>query len=292
MIATLGPCVPADLLEATGRHRGPLEWSVDRPAARAEQWLESKFPAWACSIVEDWADGHFDEHEAVIFSRGDDVTQRLYYYLCELQRRTLVRGPRALMFDVAKIPRPTSVAHTISAVRKLAAEFGLEDDALEVGIAATNRRRSQSPAPAGGAACLLVGTPPAHRRLHDAIEAAGFSATGSTLGETWADLGPPIEEGSGDPATAIGRQLHARRNDRRGFADQSREVIERAERSRASAAVLWYTEEDEARIWELPKVSAALASLGVPLLTLTRRDELAKDGAPDEICTFLRGIAA
>ena len=161
MIATTGPCIPHDLLEATGRHVGALPWRLDRATPRADQWLESKFPAWARSIVEDWADGRFDDLEAVVFSRGDDAAQRLYYYICELQRRGLVRGARLTVVDVAKIPRSTSEAHTIASVRRLAAEFGLDDDALEAGIAATNARRAAVPAvQPGNPACLIVGTPP------------------------------------------------------------------------------------------------------------------------------------
>ena len=129
MIATVGPCLPYDLLEATGRHAGPLSWRLDRPTPRADAWLESKFPGWARSILEDWADGCFDELSAVLFSRADDAAQRLYYYVCELQRRGLISGPEALILDVAKIPRPSSEAHTIEAVRRLARELGLDDEA-------------------------------------------------------------------------------------------------------------------------------------------------------------------
>jgi hypothetical protein len=291
MIGTLGPCLPHDLLEATGRHRGPLGWRLDRLTPRADQWLESKFPAWARSIVEDWVEGRFDDRETVIFSRGDDVVQRLYYYLCELQRRSLAGGPRALVFDVAKIPRATSVHHTTVAVRRLAAEFDLDDDALEAGIVAANRRRGIGNSPRGDRTCLLIGTPPSHRRLHDAVAAAGFQPVGPTLEEMWGDLGPRVEEGSGDPAAAIAVQVHGRYNDRRGFTSEAGDVLRRVEAVRPSAAVLWYTEDDEARIWKLPAVSVALAKAGLPILTLTRRDELAADDAPEQIRTFLEGVA-
>ena len=85
MIATLGPCLPIDLFAATGRFAGPLQWETHGHAARAENWLEDRFPRWACSILEGWAEGQFDDHEMVVFSRGEDVAQRLYYYVCELQ---------------------------------------------------------------------------------------------------------------------------------------------------------------------------------------------------------------
>ena len=86
MIASLGPCLPLDLLEATGRHAGQLPWLLGAPTPHADRWLESKFPVWSRSIVEQWATGRFDELDAVVFSRGDDAVQRVYYYLCELQR--------------------------------------------------------------------------------------------------------------------------------------------------------------------------------------------------------------
>jgi hypothetical protein len=248
MIGTLGPCLPQDLLEVTGRYRGPLEWRLDRPTPHADQWLESKFPAWARSIVEDWVEGRFDDLDTVVFSRGDDVVQRLYYYLCELQRRSLAGGPRALVFDVAKIPRAASIDHTTVAVRKLAAEFELDDKALEAGIVAANARRTPDAAVPAGRACLLVGTPPPHRRLHDAVAAVGFRLVGPTLEEVWRDLGPRVEEGGGDPAAAIAVQVHARHNDRRGFAREADHILRRVHAARPSAAVLWYTEEDEARI--------------------------------------------
>jgi hypothetical protein len=290
MIATVGPCLPYDLLEATGRNAGPLSWHLDRPTARADEWLESKFPGWARSILEDWAEGRFDQHSSVVFSRADDAAQRLYYYVCELQRRGLIGGPKALILDVAKIPRPSSEAHTIEAVRRLARELGLDDEALDAGIAAANRKRETGVPPQEGPACLLVGTPPPQRLLHEAIDGAGFAPVGRTLAEVWADPGPAVEEGSGDPAVAIGRQVHRRSDDRRGFGNVAGSAVDLALDCAAQAAVLWYGEEDEVRVWSLPQVRDALSQAGLPLLVMTRRDEAARDGAPDEIRQFLEGL--
>jgi hypothetical protein len=287
MIASLGPCLPLDLLEATGVHAGQLPWRLGEPTPRAEQWLESKFPAWSRSIVEQWADGRFDELDAVVFSRGDDAVQRVYYYICELQRRGLVGGPEPVIFDLAQIPRATSEAHTIASVRRLAAKLAVDDAALETSIGKVNARRACEPPPEDRPACLLVGTPPPQRLLHEAIAGAGYAAVGPTLAEVWSSPGPRVEEASGDPVAMIGRQVFARSNGRRGFLDAGLAVAQRARRHAAAAAVLWYSEEDEARVWDLPRVRQALE---VPALVLTRRDETGADGAPAEIHTFLKGL--
>ena len=291
MIASVGPCLPADLFEATGRYAGPLPWQLGRPTPKADRWLESMFPVWARSVLEDWAQGRFDELAAVVFSRADDAAQRLYYYVCELQRRGLVGGPRPTIVDVAKIPRPTRAARSIDAVRRLAREFALSDDDLRAGIAEANRRRAERAAiDPEGPACILVGTPPPHRLLHEAISDVGFSPVGPTLAELWADPGPPIDETEADPAAAIGRQIHLRHDDRRGFADAARSSLALAQVCNARAAVLWYGEEDEARAWDVPRVQAALANAGLPLTVMTRRDEAGRDGAPAEIRAFLGGL--
>jgi len=264
---------------------------VGGPTSRADAWLESRFPGWARSILQDWAEGRFDDRSAVVFSRGEDVVQRLYYYICELQRRKIVGGPRPIIFDVAKIPRQTSEDHTIATTRNLAASLDLDDDALAAGIAAMNQKRAQNSSEAPAPVCLLPGTPPPQGLLHQAIRAAGFVPLGQTLSESWSELGPEVQV-DGDPAAAIGRQVHARRNEWRGFGAIAGWAGDLAKASNAAAAVLWFTEEDEARIWHLPRIRDALAEAGVPTLIMTRRDEQGADDAPAEIAAFLRGLAS
>ena len=290
MIASVGPGLPQDLLQATGAYSGPVAWDLDRATPDADRWLESKFPLWARSILQQWADGDFDHLEIVVFSRADDAVQRLYYYLCELQRTGAVNGPEALLLDIAKIPRPSSLHHTMVAVRRLAERLAADDRTIEASIAATNVRRKGVSDEQGGRACLIAGTPPPDRRLHDAIESVGFRAVGPTLGDSWRELGPAVDEGTADPLAAIARQLHARWDDQRGFGDQAGAIAADAQRIGAAAAVLWYTEEDESRVWNAPAARAALNDLGLPVQLLARRDWAARDGAMDEIQTFLREL--
>src|SRR5690242_8540635 len=97
----VGLDIPPDLSGVPGRVSCHLPWRKQINAPRAEKWLERSFPGWAFSILEDWSSGQFDCFEQVVFSRGEDAAQRLYYYICELQRRGKLHGPRPLVFDIA-----------------------------------------------------------------------------------------------------------------------------------------------------------------------------------------------
>ena len=106
----------------------------------ADRWLEGGFPFWARSILESWHEGRFDELSAVVFSRSDDASQRLYYYVRELQGRGHLRGPAPRVFDCALIPRESSCAHTVAAVRELATGLDVAD--LEAAVVRGNLLRA------------------------------------------------------------------------------------------------------------------------------------------------------
>ena len=290
MIGIAGPDVPHEVLLAAGCHAGPLVFDPARETPRARQWLESKFAPWAPAVLESWLEGAYDHLDAVLFSRADDTSQRLYYYTCELQRRGQLGGPEPLIIDIARIPRAISRDRTIQQVRALALRLGVGDGALETAICETNIRRAHPPVLAEGRRCLLAGSAPPDLRLHEAVLRAGWVPSGSTLTQLWGDLGEPIEEGTADPAAAIGAQLHARRGGPRSFADPGALLAETA--AGCAAVVLWRIEEDEAQCWHLPAERRALAEMGVPHLVLTRRDWLAADGASAEITAFLQGLSA
>lgn len=292
MIASFGPNLPLDVLIASGRYAGPIPVDADRPLARSTDWLESKFAPWTKSVLEGWAAGELDHLDAVVFSRADDSSQRLYYYVCELQRRGLIKGPEAIIVDIAKIPRPSSVARTIHAVRGLCVRLGVSDQALNEAIRASNARRRAVVTLPEGRRCLIEGTPLPDGRLHRVVEAAGFVPVGDTLAEEWANSGPLIAEDTSDPAAAIGEQLHAAPIGPRSFADPAQELLARIKAVDAQAAIIWRIEEDEAQAWHLPAQRRALAETGVPSLILTRRDWQAKDGAAEEIADFLQSVTA
>ena len=319
----LGGDVPSDLLLATGRAVAHLPWTAGQPTPRADAWLESSFPGWARSVVEHWADGRFDCFTQVVFSRGNDVTQRLYYYVCELQRRGLVAGPEPLVFDIAYIDRETSLRHTQAGLRRLADRLGADDAALRDGIHRANGLRglfntlqasrsahgplyeklfraslftdirpllAAHPLPAPGAArrrVLLAGSLPPDDRLHRAVEAAGASVIAEQHELAPARLGPPVDAGATDPCEAIARQRRLAPLGPRGVGDAAARLCDAARAARADAVVLWLTQDDEARAWHVPAQRAALAAAGLPALILTARRDDAGDGAAQEIEHFL-----
>jgi len=289
-LAHVGPNMPIDLLRATGRHVGALAFDPDRPTPTADGWMESKFAPWARSILEGWAAGDYDHLAQVVFSRAEDSVQRLYYYLCELQRRGLVGGPHALILDIAKIPRESSLARTTDCLRSLAGELGVDGAALLPAIEQCNREREESASARAERACLLCGTPQPDERLYGAIEQVGFAPVGQTLGQTWAALGPRVELPEGDPFAALGKQVHFSPATPRAFVDAGAQLRAEIAACEPRAVVLWQIEEDESQAWHLPAQRAALAASGLPTLVMTRRDWLARDGAAEEIAAFLQGV--
>ena len=290
MIGIAGPDLPHEVLLAAGKHGGPLAIAPDRDCPRANRWLESKFAPWAAPLLESWLEGAYDDLDAVLFSRADDSSQRLYYYICELRRLGEAKGPEPLIFDIARIPRDISRDRTVAQVRALAARLGLGDGALEAAIAEANARRAQASPLPDGPRCLLLGSAPPDLRLHSAVENAGFAPLGDTLAQYWMALGGAAEEGTGDPAAAIGTALHARPGGPRSFADPAEVLRQRLAASTPAAVVLWRIEEDEAQCWHLPAEGRALEQSGLPHLVLTRRDWLCCDGAIEEITAFLQGL--
>jgi hypothetical protein len=321
----IGTDVPIEVLLASGRPFGHLPWRTDSKTPWADRWLESGFPGWARSILQQWHDGAFDALHAVVFSRADDASQRLFYYVRDLQQRGQLRGPRSLIFDIALIPRESSLAHTADSVLVLAKELEIAPEALVPAIERANllRRKLQhlqqertgqgdyyerlaraalwsdasswlgdlEAAPQSAAhRVLLAGSTPPDDRLHRAVEAAGASVIAEAYPHALDRLGPPIPESGEAPHLAIARQLSRCSVGPRAFLDRGRWVVERATATRAAAVVLWLSREDEALAWQVPAQRNALATAGIPALILPAAHWLADDDALHQITDFCREI--
>lgn len=322
-VGFVGADVPVEVLLATGRPFGHLPWSTAAATPWADQWLESSFPLWSRSILEQWHAGAFDTIRDVVFTRADDAAQRLFYYVQELQRRGKLRGPVARIFDLALVPRESSLAHSTRAVVRMAGELGASADTLAAGIARGNLIRGQLdrlqdarsghgpwfenlaraalwtspgpwlgdlalPAPVDRPRVLLAGSFPPDARLHEAVEEGGASVVAETHGFRLDRLGAAVLAKDEEPARAIARHLISRSVGPRSFHDSAQWIVTQARTHRATAVVLWLTREDESQAWQLPAQRAALESAGLPFLALPAAHWLADSGVQERIREFCR----
>jgi hypothetical protein len=324
-IGHVGFDIPLDVLLASGRPFCHLPWVPGRATPLADRWLESAFPGWARSILEDWLRGAFDCFHSVVFTRGDDASQRLYYYLCELQRRGLAAGPRPLIFDVAMIRRPSSLQHCERAIRTLLAQLDVDLSALGSGMARANHQRELFAALAAVRAApghvyeniaraslfrdlspvldgvtleaaaparrlLLAGSVPPDDRFHRAVEAIGWNVVAEALQLTITRHGAPLGDHHAAPLAALAQHCNAAQGGSRDFADRAANLVGAARSAQAAAVVLWLTEEDEALAWHIARQRAALSAAGIPHLVLIRQRWDGSDDAAGAMCRYLQQL--
>ncbi|HTY93556.1 MAG TPA: 2-hydroxyacyl-CoA dehydratase family protein [Steroidobacteraceae bacterium] len=321
----VGLDVPPDILLTPGRVGCHLPWQLRTPTPLADAWLENSFPAWARSILQRWAEGRYAVFGQVIFTRGEDVSQRLYYYVCELQRQGKIAGPEPLIFDIARIPREASRRYSVAALRQLTDALGLDAAALRQGIRRANGLRRifgglQATRAAAGSLyervvraslfadltdvlpdwtpqsggnvsgrVLLLGSVPPDDGLHRAVEAEGWSVVREISDRTLDRFGEPVRADTEDPAGAIAQGWLRQRFLGRDFSDPAERVEAVLASARPDVAIGWFGREDEALAWQVPALADALRAHAVPTLMLTARAGDGSDGAGDEIRAFIRG---
>lgn len=130
VIGYVGPDVPVELILAAGAVPVRLSGKPDTATPQADAFIERAFLPEIRSIAERWVSGELDFIDSIVLPRSEDSAQRLYYYLCELQRRGSCGGPRPLIYDIAAITRSASAQHTIAATLKLARDIGARERTL------------------------------------------------------------------------------------------------------------------------------------------------------------------
>jgi len=162
VIGYIGADIPVELILAANALPLRLRGNANAATPLADEYLESAFLPETKAIAEQWLGGELDFIDAVIFPRSGDSSQRLYYYLCELQRRKRCDGPTPLLYDLATIARQTSIDHTLDATRQLATSLGADASQLPKAMQRATQRvallnrmqalRMQTPALSGSAA--------------------------------------------------------------------------------------------------------------------------------------------
>jgi 2-hydroxyglutaryl-CoA dehydratase, D-component len=310
VVGYVGNDVPVELILAAGALPVRLRCAPGNDTSVVDGFIESSFDPELRAVASQWLRGELDHLEAVVFSRGDDSGQRIYYYLCELQRRGVCAGPRPLLYDVAGLPRDSSGAHTLESTRLLATELGVSNGSLPAAIERARQRdellaavraRRLLPAPIAGSAawaCELAASCdwrasfddaarrwldaapllPMPRRVmlagdpppDDQLHTAVEAAGGSVVLELTGSR-PSGQRGLRDPLAAIAAEYRGRESTALSMRRDPRWLADAALDHRADAVIVWLSEQDEALPWEIPRQLNALRAAHIPVLSLERQ---------------------
>jgi hypothetical protein len=310
VVGYVGDDVPVELILAAGAHPVQLRAAPSSGTAAADELVESSFAPQLRSIANQWLEGSLDHLDSVVFARSDDSSQRLYYYLCELQRRGSRRGPRPLLYDIASLPRTASLEHTRESTRLRAEQLGASPSALpgarvrvreRATLVESVRARRRLPAPLAGsaawsfefaAACdwstgfdataraWLEAAPllPMPKRVllagdplpDDQIHTAIEACGASIVAELTASSSSG-ECTQRDPLAAIAEEFRKREMPALSMRRNARWVADGALDHRADLVLLWLSEQNEALPWEIPRQVQSLRSAGIPVLLLERQ---------------------
>ncbi len=323
-VGYIGLDMPIELILSGTRTFCHLPWRHHAETPQADQWLENKFPGWARSMLESWFSGEFDIFDQVVFSRGEDGSHRLYYYVCELQNRGVLAGPRPLIFDIAKIDRPSSVARCKQSIQRLMEILEIPESALATGTAKANDWRELTTrlemsrsgpgrlyekiaraclfseqvtkiaagdmpdaSPAGKV--LLTGSAPPNDFLHLAAETVGWNIIGELHARSLSRFGPAIDADS-DPLLAMAHFCNSSPFGQRAFGSKGEVSRQAVKDKQPDAVVIWLTENDEVTAWHLPAQRRVLDEAGIPYLVLTRRAWDGTDGCAEALTVFLEEL--
>jgi benzoyl-CoA reductase/2-hydroxyglutaryl-CoA dehydratase subunit BcrC/BadD/HgdB len=329
IVGYVGADIPVELIFAANALPLRLRAVPNRATPHADTYLESSFHPEVRAIAEQWLRGDLHFVDAVVFPRSDDSAQRLYYYLCELQRAKRCGGPTPLLFDVSTIARATSREYTLDSLRRLADVLRTDTAALKVAIERTNQRvqllgelntlRTQERPPLGSESYAV-------RHAAELDWTINFdSALGSWLSTAsrqrdrkrivLAGSAPPdicihiaVESVGGiivrevtesqdfaqlstiDPFATIAQRHHMRLTPAQEMLRSANYLVDQAHSAHADGVILWAIDEDEALPWEVARQTAALKSAEIPVLTLTRQRWHADTDTLDCIAEFARTL--
>jgi len=320
--------VPTELILAANALPVRLRAAGDAPTPHADEYLESSFVPDARAVVEQWISGALDFMDAVIFTRNEDSSQRLYYYLCELQRTRRCGGPKPILYDIATIARATSIGHTEQSTRTLARNLGASESAIKsaaqfvaVRTALVNEMQSRNvlgslahriarasefdwrmdfdnalrtwlasaQSTLAAPRIVLAGSPPPDDRLHRFVEDAG----GTIVGELTEMTAPHVAESvvaDHDDLKQLALRYYRIATPAQRMLKTKMWVADEVQARGAHGAILWLIEEDEALPWEAPAQAQALRDAKIPVLVLARQNWRAGADTRQAIQAFVRTL--
>jgi hypothetical protein len=327
VVGYVGNDVPVALILAAGAVPVRLRANPKATLSRADQFVESSFSPALRVVADQWLAGALDHLHSVVFARSDDSGQRLYYYLCELQRRGLCAGPRPLLFDAAGLPRSASLEHTLESTRVLASQLGVSADSLARArervcereeLLRSVRAQRLLPAPLAGsvawaieyaAACdwHLSFDEAARRWLTSAaplsapkrVLLAGdppadeqlhvaIEASGGSVVAELTESQSTGERNGGDPFSSIAREFQDRESPALSMRRNPHWLSERALAHRADSLLIWLSEQNEALPWEIARQMESLRASGIPTLMLSRQPWQLSSSVLKQVTDFCR----
>lgn len=328
-IGMVGTNIPVELIfaaDATPVQLGANIGNSDT-LALADRFLESSFSMQSRVVAQQWLSGALDSFEAVIFSRTDDSAQRLYYYLCELQRMGECQGPRPLIYDVARINRASSLAHTIESTQMLAAELGVQEPRLRAAAQRVSARadvlnelaklRASDAVPLASLAqrvlraarldwserfeqvlrpwLLAPETVTPKKRIllvgsvpmDEQLHVALEPSGAVIVGEINEVVQPA---GSATSLEAIARQVHEQTGATRRVLQSPAEIVRAAHALRADAVIVWMLATDTGLAWEAPHIERSMSEARLPVLTLTSQPDAWDENALAQAKQFISEV--
>lgn len=313
-IGMLGMDIPVELVlaaEATPVQLGPDTGSRGN-FALADRFLESSFSQQSRVVAQQWLSGELDAFESVVFSRSDDSAQRLYYYLCELQRSGECRGPRPLIYDIARIGRASSLAHTVESTISLASALGVRVTSLPLACQRVVKRaellndlsqlRASDAVPLGSLAHRILraarldwseefdrtlqawlGSPeitrPERRVLlvgsvpADETLHVALETVGAVVVGEINDRLPPVST-SAPSLEAVAHRIYQQTRAARALLQSPADIVKTARALRADSVIVWMLATDTGLAWEAPRIERALREAGLPPLMLTSQPHI------------------
>jgi hypothetical protein len=136
VVGYVTPCVPAELISAAGLYPIMLSAGTETSTTLGDRVMEDLFDTTIRGIFERLLKGEFDYLSAIVLPRANDSAHRLYYYLCELQRRGEAKLPPILLCDVVMTPDEPTRQYSIAALGRLWVELKAlgKSDATEADI--------------------------------------------------------------------------------------------------------------------------------------------------------------
>jgi len=323
----VGNAVPVALILASGATPVRVRGSSRATPGGADRFIESSFAPELRAIADQWLRGALDHLDAVVFARSDDSGQRLYYYLCELQRRGQCAGPRPLLFDVAGLPRDASFEHTLESTRLLASQLGASIEALPQALDRVKQReellrsvrvRRELPAPLPGSAAMafeyaaacdwrltfdqaarewLEGAAllPMPKRVVLAGDPPPDDQLHTAIEAAGASVVLELTESAAigartrrDPLGAIAEDYQGRESPALSMRRSPRWLADQALDHRADAVLVWLSEQNEALPWEIARQMQSLRTAGLPAMLLARQPWHISAAALTQVMHFVR----